>query len=303
MNPLLAAVLLTGTMASSSAAAQRSGPPPADLVQTMLEAAIAGGNAGEVDTVAKYAKRAQPGQAAAIDAMVSGWKTKVQERKLADLRNADLFERWDGEGQLGFSRTTGNSSDIGLNAGLRLEREGADWTHELRSQVDYQKSNGTVTRERAVAALESQYRFDDRRFAFGQAQFERDRIQGIAQRYALSGGVGWTVLDRADLRLSLKGGPAYRRTRYRTGRSEDVLTGLLALDGRWSIADGLTVTERAESFIATDNSTFSSTTALDARLIGALSARLSYTLDYQTEPQPGRVDLNTLSRASLVYDF
>ena len=298
MKAFLAATLLLGPFAFCPAAAQLTDP-----VRSMIETAIASGNAGEVDTVAKYAKLAQPDEAAEIDAMVSGWKTKVAERKIADLRNADLFERWKGQGQLGFSRATGKSNDIGFNAGLQLKRQGADWTHELRSQIDYQKSNDVVTRERIVAALEAQYRFDDSAFAFGQAQFERDRVQGIDARYAISGGLGWTVVDTSALRLALKGGPAFRHTAYRPDRSEDVITALAALDGRWSIASGVTLNQRAETFIATDNSTFASTTALDTSIIGALKARLSYTLDYQTRPPVGGVDLNTLSRASLVYDF
>lgn len=298
MKFLLAAALPVAIFAVSPAAAQLTDP-----VRMMLEAAIESGKAAEVDTVAKYAKKAQPEEAEEIAALVSGWKTKVQERKIADLKNANLFERWDGEGHLGFSRSTGNSNDTGFNAGLRLKREGVSWTHELRSQIDYQKSKDLVTRERILAALESQHRFDQTAFAFGQGQFERDRVQGIAARYAISGGLGWTVIDRADLRLALKGGPAYRHTEYRPDRSEDVITGLAALDGRWTIASGLTLTQRAETFLATDNSTFTSTTSVDTRIIGALAARLSYTVDYQTEPLAGGVDLNTLSRASLVYDF
>lgn len=298
MKPLFAAVLLAAPFGLSPAAAQL-----ADPLRTMLDAAIASGNASEVDTVAKYAKRAQPEEAKQIDAMVGGWKTKVAERKLADLKNAALFERWTGKGQLGFSRATGNSSDIGFNAGVQLQRQGADWTHELRSQVDYQESNGVVTRERVIGALESQFRFEDNAFAFGQAQYERDRVQGIDSRYALSGGLGWTVVDNAKLRLSLKGGPAFRHTSYRLEDTENVITALGALDGRWSMTKSLTLNQHAETFIATDNSTFASTTAVDARILGALSARLSYTIDYQTSPPVGAVDLNTLSRASLVYDF
>ena len=157
--------------------------------------------------------------------------------------------------------------------------------------------------ERITAALESQYRFEDNAFAFGQAQYDRDRVQGIAQRFAISGGLGWTVVDDPGLRIALKGGPAYRYTDYRTAPNERVLTGLAALDGRWRIATGVTLTQHAETFVAAQNSTFASTTALDTSILGPLKARFSYTLDYQTQPPAGAVDLNTLSRASLVYDF
>lgn len=298
MRPILTGLAGGAVMLASPAAAQLSDP-----VRVMLEGAIESGNASEVDTVAKYAKTAFPEDADAIDAMVNGWKTKVAERKRAELESANLLDRWEGEGQLGFTRSTGTSSDIGLNSALRLKRVGLDWTHALRAQVDYQESNGVTTRERIMAALESQYRFDDSAFAFGQFQFDRDRVQGVEQRYAVSGGLGWTVVEQPDLRIALKGGPAYRYTRYRRDGDEQVITGLGAVDSRWTVASGIALTEQAQALVATDNSTFTSTTALDANLIGSLSARLSYTLDYQTAPPPGLVDLSTLSRVSLVYGF
>ncbi len=298
MRPILTGLASGAVLLASPAAAQLSDP-----VRVMLEGAIESGNASEVDTVAKYAKTAFPEDADAIDAMVGGWKTKVAERKRAELESANLLDRWEGEGQLGFTRSTGTSSDIGLNSALRLKRVGLDWTHALRAQVDYQESNGVTTRERIMAALESQYRFDDNAFAFGQFQFDRDRVQGVEQRYAISGGLGWTVVEQPDLRIALKGGPAYRYTRYRRDGDEQVITGLGAVDSRWTVASGIALTEQAQALVATDNSTFTSTTALDANLIGSLSARLSYTLDYQTAPPPGLVDLSTLSRVSLVYGF
>ena len=298
MRPILTGLASGAVLLASPAAAQLSDP-----VRVMLEGAIESGNASEVDTVAKYAKTAFPEDADAIDAMVGGWKTKVAERKRAELESANLLDRWEGEGQLGFTRSTGTSSDIGLNSALRLKRVGLDWTHALRAQVDYQESNGVTTRERIMAALESQYRFDDNAFAFSQFQFDRDRVQGVEQRYAISGGLGWTVVEQPDLRIALKGGPAYRYTRYRRDGDEQVITGLGAVDSRWTVASGIALTEQAQALVATDNSTFTSTTALDANLIGSLSARLSYTLDYQTAPPPGLVDLSTLSRVSLVYGF
>ena len=134
------------------------------------------------------------------------------------------------------------------------------------------------------------------------AVWDADAI-AARKRLIADAGLGWTVVDNAKLRLSLKGGPAFRHTSYRLEDTENVITALGALDGRWSMTKSLTLNQHAETFIATDNSTFASTTAVDARILGALSARLSYTIDYQTSPPVGAVDLNTLSRASLVYDF
>lgn len=44
-------------------------------------------------------------------------------------------------------------------------------------------------------------------------------------------------------------------------------------------------------------------TALDAKISGALTARLSYSMQHESDPLPGREKLDTTSRATLVYGF
>jgi putative salt-induced outer membrane protein len=55
--------------------------------------------------------------------------------------------------------------------------------------------------------------------------------------------------------------------------------------------------------IDSDNTSFTATSAFDAKLLGALSARFSYTIEHETNPPVGRIKTDTLSRATLVYDF
>jgi putative salt-induced outer membrane protein len=40
-----------------------------------------------------------------------------------------------------------------------------------------------------------------------------------------------------------------------------------------------------------------------AKLLGPLSAQVSYTVQYESMPPEGRVSTDTISRASLVYTF
>ncbi len=51
------------------------------------------------------------------------------------------------------------------------------------------------------------------------------------------------------------------------------------------------------------DTTLAATTSLDARLVGALSARFAYTINHESNPPAGTTATNTLSRVTLVYDF
>src|SRR3546814_6999754 len=71
---------------------------------------------------------------------------------------------------------------ICISAGLAIARKGIDWTHKLRAQADYQRTNGKTSVERYLAELEPQYRIDERTFAFGLGRWEHDRILGYDTR-------------------------------------------------------------------------------------------------------------------------
>ena len=92
-----------------------------------------------------------------------------------------------------------------------------------------------------------------------------------------------------------------------TDFTDRTMQGSLAARGsmelNWTLFSGLTATQSASGYWERYNSTIRSVSAIEAKLLGPLSARLSYTLQYESEPPAGRVTTDTTSRASLVYAF
>ena len=295
-------------------------PPLAEPVRAMIDAAIATGDEGKVRTVVEVAKATNPAATAEIDALHKSFlDAKAEEKRLAEakrlegVRQAGVFDNWRGRGELGASRATGNSDYVGLAAGLDITRQGIDWKHQLRARADYQEDRGVTSREKYFAAYEPQYKIGDDIFAYGLAQFESDRFQGFDGRYALSAGVGYQALKRPGLNLALKAGPALRHTDYTSGELDTRLAGLVGLDFDWTVADGVKLTQDTNLVAETGgaatvifdsrNTTLALVTGLEARITGKLSTRLSYAVDYQSDPQPGKVGTDTLSRVTFVYGF
>lgn len=281
-----------------------------DAVRAMFETAVLENSSKSLDTVAKVAKQTWPDDEDAIDELLASYRRKhkqLADRRLATeqnrIREAGLFDRWKGEGELGGFRSTGNSRTMGVSAGLKLKRQGIDWEHQLRLRADYQKNAGKVTREQYLAAYSPRYTLDDRLYAYGLVQFERDRFQGYRARYTLSGGAGYRVLRSEDLSLALEGGPAIRRTEVIGEPDETKWSALASLDFDWQIAERLKFTQDASAFVESDNSTFTSATAIEGAMSKAIKARLSYTVEHDTNPPPGALGTDTLSRATLVFGF
>ncbi|MBW3168294.1 DUF481 domain-containing protein [Qipengyuania flava] len=310
-------LILSALLGCTATAAQAELPEGA---RAMIDAAIASGDEKKVATVIGLARSTWPEERSTIDAINDQWKITLAARRAAEaeaertaLINADMFDRWTGEGELGAFQSSGNTESVGVAAALRLDREGIDWSHSIRLRADYQRQNGSTSREQFAASYEPRWQFDENIFAYGLAQYERDRIQGFSSRYSVSGGLGYRILDNPKLKLSLKAGPAYRVTDFTDGTSADRLAGLVGIDFDWQMLDRLKLTQDVEALAETGgeatlifdgaNTTINLVTGLDFRVSNRLRSRLSYKVEYDSNPPAGSEGTDTLTRATLIYGF
>ena len=291
-----------------------------EAAQAMIDAAISNGDKGDVESVIAAARAAFPTSTEELDAVAAAYRAQQAEaakqaaaRRETEIRQAGLFDNWSGEGQVGGFVSTGNSDEIGATAALRLERKGIDWEHRLRFAADYREDDGRPTRERFLAQYEPRYQVSDSLFGFGLAQYERDTRQGFAARYVASGGLGYRVIDTATTELSIKAGPAYRVTEFLDGRRADRIAALAGLDFDWQLSEAVKLTQDANSTVETggeallivdsSNTSLSAITGIEAGLADSLTARLSYTVEYDSNPPAGKVTTDTLTRFTLIYGF
>ncbi|MFA6219877.1 MAG: DUF481 domain-containing protein [Erythrobacter sp.] len=312
---LVLAALLGGVVAPSPAHAELP-----EGARAIIEAAIASADARKVATAIELARSAYPGEEEAIAAIEKAWQGEQARRaelsRAEDerkIRDAGLLELWKGEGELGGFVSSGNTSTSGLAASLKLERKGIRWEHAIIARVDYQRESGTTSREQYLASYEPRWQFNSSLFAYGLTQYERNRFQGFDGRYAISGGLGYRVVDRDALSLAIKAGPALRIVDYSEGESETRIAGLAGLDLDWRVFDRLSLTQDASVVAETGgaatllfdsaNTTLNLVSGLDFSLTDRLRARLAYRVDFDSNPPTGNVSTDTLTRATLIYGF
>ena len=284
-------------------AVQSDAVPIPAAIRNMLNAALSSGNESEVSTIVKYARLADPASADAVLAIAQKWRKDRAEVRQTELAEADIFDLWTGRAELGGFISTGNVDSTGLSGVLDLTREGLRWRHRFRAQADYQKADGVTSRERYVAAWEPNLKLNDRAYVYGSSQYESDRLLGYDTRVAVSAGLGYSVLRQPRLGLDLELGPAYRYTDVTDETSQNNAAARGSMTFRWQLFDGLTLNQQASAYLESENSTVSSTTGLSAKLLGPLSAQLSYNVQYESTPPAGSATTGTISRASLVYTF
>lgn len=289
-------------------------------VRAMIDAAKATGDEQKVRTVIDLARQTNPDDDAELDAMLNAFEAELAikaalaaEAQEAEIRSAGFFDNWTGKGEFGAFQATGNTSNTGVATSLNITREGINWQHRLTGRVDFQRANSETTREQFLARYEPNLKISESLFVYALAQYERDRFQGFSARYAVSGGVGYNAVRSDNINLSLKAGPAYRVTEFVDGRSDSRLAALVGVDFDWSITDSLKLTQNtnavaetggsAIAIIDSRNTTLELITGLNAALSKKLSARISYAIEYASNPPPGAVQTDTLTRMTLIYDF
>lgn len=291
-----------------------------DGVHQMIAAALDTGDDGKIKTVLELARKTYPDDADEIDGLLHKWNetlalrnAEAQREREAQIAEAGVLQLWSGEGEIGGFRASGNSSNVGASAALKLKREGLEWSHRMTLRGDFQRQNGNISRQQFLVSYEPRWEFGEDWFAYGLAQFEHDRLQGFDGRYAVSGGLGYTVVDRQGLSLSVKAGPAFRVTDFRGTPSESRLAALAGLDFDWQIFDRLSLSQTANAVTETggqallivdsSSTTLNLLTGLDFKVTDRLRSRVTYQVDYDSSPPPGGVSTDTLTRFTFVYGF
>jgi putative salt-induced outer membrane protein len=277
--------------------------PIPDPVGRMITAAAQSGKPGALDTVADVAKTTYPASAGEIDALVSHLKADAEDKRIAELQRLKLYQGWTGQGELGASRTSGNTDATTVAIGLHASKDGIHWRHKFDATADYQRSNNASGTDKYLAGYEGDYKFNPALFVSTLAQWEKDRFAGFYSRTTESLGVGYSVYHTPRLQWDISAGPAWRQIDQVQGPFVHDVSLRLNSQTLWHITPATDFTETVNIYAGGNNNTYESTTALTTKVIGALAARGSFDIKKETSPAPGAKKVDTTSRMTLVYGF
>jgi len=283
-----------------SAAPALADPIP-DAVAAMIEAAK--GDPAKLAVIADVAKATNPASAAEIDARVAAINADAARTREEALAAQSFLDGWSGSGEAGAFNSTGNTNTTGVAIGVNLTKESRSWKHSLRGFVDYQRQEGVTTRERYLAGYEGNYNINPRLYALLALSFEKDEFSGFERRFSQALGLGYKLLDGPRFFATFEGGPALRQTKFTNGVTDNTFAARVAGDVKWQISPKIALTEAASYFYDGNNNSFQSLTALDAKINSALTARLSYQLNTESNPPIGRRKSDKVSRVTIVYSF
>lgn len=278
-------------------------PDIPEPVRAMLAEAMANGDTAELATIVKYAVKTNPRAATAIQGIVDAYSSQKEAMRRQTIQQAGAFSLWDGKVELGGYSSSGTSSTSGISSSLAITRKGLRWTHAVNASVDYRRANGSTSTEHLLASYAPRYALSGNNFVYGLLQYERDPVVGFDNRYAGSFGIGYMLVDARNLSLQASLGPSLRHTDYTTDGQETKLGARSSLDVKWRLNPALSIKQTTSAYGESRIASITSLTALDARVITKLTARLSYNLQYETDTRLSDRVFNTTSKVTFIYDF
>jgi len=215
----------------------------------------------------------------------------------------EALNGWSGEGELGFSSTSGNTDSETLNAKLGLGKAHGNWKHNAKIAVLKASDSGVDSADSRVFTEKSEYRFAEQTFVFGRVKHEEDKFSGFDHQSVIAFGIGHLFIENEIHKLEASAGIGYRDIEDDLGEStsEGVLDGEVKY--QYVISPSATFNQNVQVESGDANTYSKSETYLALKINGNLNAKLGYEVKHNSDVPAGVDKTDTMTTVTLVYGF
>ena len=226
--------------------------------------------------------------------------------------NAQAESSWDGEGEIGYLMTSGNSETESLNTKLNLGYESTHWRHighfeALYSAEEQETETGEsemkTSAEKYLVSAKTAYKFTETDYAFLHGSYEDDRFSGYDYQTSFSAGYGRRLFKTERLLMEIEVGPGYRYNRLDDGKTEAeaIARGYVLFSA--VLTEGSSFKQEFSAEAGEDQTVTKSVSALKAQIVGALSMKASFTAEHTSTVPEDTDNTDTETALTLVYSF
>jgi len=269
-------------------------------LQTVVDLAIAANPEAKDAILAAVAAMQAPAPAAEEPAPAPAPVAVAAE---TEAEKPGFFGGWDGSADLNALYSTGNTDQATYGLGVKMTKDQDRFHHLATFTFDANESNDVQDREKWALGYKLDYDFAEDIFVSGFAGYENDKFGPFRERFTLSSGLGYRILNDEVYSWSVQGGPSVFYTKEFSGDDFDSeFNGAASSAFKWMINDRSEFSNDTGVFFGT-RSVLSSKSELKVKINGALSSKVSFDFLYDNEPAAGRNSTDTVTRLGLSYDF
>ena len=102
---------------------------------------------------------------------------------------------WKGEGELGFTTTSGNTDSESLNTKLSISKQHEKWKHAATIEVLKTSTDDVTSADRFVFTEKTEYQFGEKTYSFVSLRYEDDEVSGFVYQSSISLGLGSKLIE------------------------------------------------------------------------------------------------------------
>ncbi|MGB5868658.1 MAG: DUF481 domain-containing protein [Albidovulum sp.] len=208
-----------------------------------------------------------------------------------------------GSVSLTYSGATGNTDTQDFAAGGRYTERLGDWSHSLGFAFGYGESNSVKNEQNAFAIYDVTRSFSDRFYAFGLLRLEVDDFASNKKDAFLGFGPGYRIINTDNVAWRLQAGVGARYTELQNGVSDTNPAAIVSSRVFYRINDTVTLTNDTDILGSETNTLVTNDIGVNIAMSKALSTRIGYRTEYDTDPLPGLQHTDNTLNLSLVYSF
>lgn len=210
---------------------------------------------------------------------------------------------WQGQGEFGYVRTSGNTDTSTIGAKLAVEHQRRLWRHAGRLEALSSTNQDVLIAERYFLNFKSDFALEERNYLAVILEYENERSTAYDYRTSYTFAYGHKFVFRPDLLVNGELGVGDRRGRLETGAKQDETTLRTAVSVKWSISDTASLTEEFSIVTGEDDTVTRTITGLTSRINGHLATKLSYLAKRTTQNVSEVHAMDTETTMTLVYNF
>lgn len=211
---------------------------------------------------------------------------------------------WRGEGDLAFSKASGNSQSESLLANLSIVYERDRWTHTGRIEAVNTSEDDERSAEAYVLTGKSDFSLNETYYVFGKGRYEDNRFSGYEYQASATTGLGMHVIDSEVAKFDLEAGVGYRRSEEQ-GTGNTLNEAVVTLGGIYTrqITETTRFDGRLQTESGKDNTYAESELAVRVKINSHLAMKVAYLVKHNTDVPDGTKNTDTLTSVGLTYSF
>ena len=216
---------------------------------------------------------------------------------------------WTGEGELGFTLTTGNTETQNLATKLAVGYRLSQWEHTLKLNAFRAEDHSELTAENYGLKWQSNYDLfkEEEQYLFGKFRYEEDRFSGFEYQSSLLFGYGHRVFNTEERGLNLEAGigiGSHQKEFYGESESSDnQAIAYLGLNYRQKIGSHSEFTQELKVEGGSENVYSESLSGFKVSVTEKVALKLSLLIKNNSDVPPDTEKTDTVTAVTLVYGF